>query len=153
MNKRSDDNREDQDYAVNMSEKPHFRRSLLSCFAILVSLILFTQTVIATGEDHGTAGHGPDVLHILIESLQLLVGIIAVGTAIAGTQTMRGGHMEWAFYSLTAGVVTFLLQRMWHSANEFGLVMSLPSTVEQLLFLTATGLMGLGFLQIYRIMR
>lgn len=152
MSDRISDNREGHADDGSQYAKSCFHRSIVSCFVILASIVLFTQTGVATGEEHGAAGHGPGMLHIVVELLQLLIGIVAVGAAIAGTQTMRGGHMETAFYSLTAGVIIFLLQRMWHSASEFGIVVSLPGTVEQVLFLTATGLMGLGFLLVYRIM-
>lgn len=153
MGQRTDDTVESQRRLINECFPPDLRRSIMTCFVGLVALTLFTQTVVATGGDSGQTSHSPEAVHVLLEFSQLLIGVVAVGTAIAGVQAVRGGRMEWAFYSLTAGVIVFLLQRMWHSVHEFGLLLSPPNVVTQLLFLGATVLLSLGFLQVYRVMR
>lgn len=152
QNQRSQESTANRQVSRSLPANTYIRRPLGACFAVLISILFLAQTVIAAGEGHDTTGHGLN-LHVFLEVVQLLIGTFAVGTAIAGTQTMRGGHMERAFYSLTAGVLVFLLQRLWHSGHEFGLLVALPNIAAQFLFLLATGLIGLGFYQIYRIMR
>lgn len=107
---------------------------------------------VTAGGDVTSADQSIDLLHVFIEIVQLFVGIIAITTAYLAIKTMRGGHIEWAFYSLTAGVVTFLTQRLWHSLHEFGFV-PFPEGAEQTLFLIATVLMAIGFIQTYHVMQ
>ncbi|WP_336327787.1 hypothetical protein [Halovenus sp. HT40] len=107
---------------------------------------------VAAGGDGASAGQSTDLLHVFIEIVQLLVGVIAIATAYLAIKTMRGGHIEWAFYSLTTGVVTFLTQRLWHSLHEFGFV-PFPEGAEQTLFIVATVLMAIGFIQTYHVMQ
>lgn len=117
---------------------------------LVVSITFLAQPVGASGE---SAAHGAGFVHVLLELLQLAVGILAVGAAVVGVKSMRGGHMEVAFNLLTVGVLTFLVQRVWHSAHEFGLAFAVPGLLDQLLFLGAMVTMALGFLQVYRVMQ
>lgn len=107
---------------------------------------------VTASKEAESAAHSTGSLHVFIEVFQLIVGIIGIGTAYLALKTMRGGHIEWAFYSLTTGVVTFLTQRLWHSLHEFGFV-PFPEGAEQTLFIVATVLMAIGFIQTYRVMQ
>lgn len=118
---------------------------------VWVAISVAVRPVAASGET-AAAGHDAGVVHVYIELFQLFAGIIAVGTSYLAVQTIRGGHIEWAFYSLTAGVVTFLVQRLWHSVHEFGFL-PLPEIGTQSLFLLATVLIAVGFGQTYQVMQ
>lgn len=133
-----------------LAKLPRIRRIAGPFLVLVVSITFLAQPVGASGE---SAAHGAGSVHVLLELLQLAVGILAVGAAVVGVKSMRGGHMEVAFNLLTVGVLTFLVQRVWHSAHEFGLAFALPGLLDQLLFLGAMVTMALGFLQVYRVMQ
>lgn len=134
--------------APSASRRVQIRLTLL---AVVGLAVWFAARPVAASEEATTAAHGTDLLHLFLELLQLFAGAITVGTAYLAVTQIRGGHIEWAFYALTAGVVTFLGQRLWHSIHEFGFV-SMPTVAEQTLILLATVLMSVGFVQTYRVM-
>ncbi|MFC7021203.1 MULTISPECIES: TrbC/VirB2 family protein [Haloarcula] len=125
--------------------------SLAAGGGALVVLLAAADPALASSSS-GASG-GTTVVHSVLEVLQLLVGAGTVAVAFVGLDAMRGGHMEWAFYALTAGVVTFLAQRLYHSIHEFGVLPALPGLLTQSLFLVGTALLGLGFVQVYRVMQ
>lgn len=127
---------------------------VVATVAVCLLLVVVAQPAVAASESGEAAHHEEsDTLHTVLEVSQLLVGIGGIAAAGLGVFAMRGGHMERAFYALTAGVVAFLAQRLWHSAHEFGLIFELPGTADQVLFLVATALMATGFGLVYRIMQ
>lgn len=129
------------------------RTTLVRPLAPLLCLLLMVPVigVVAASGEGSAASEGPDLLHTTLEFIQLFGGIAAVAAAGVGLQAMRGGHMEQAFLLLTGGVVAFLAERIWHSIHEFGLV-PLPDMASQLLFITSTVLIALGFGLTYQIM-